>query len=243
MADTFSTSLEFRLQSVGGNNNTWGSLLNTTLSNIDAALGGVAQISLASADVTLSTAQNRNPVIEVTGTLPADRDLVVKTQTKAFWIKNSTSGAYTVTVKTAAGTGVEVPQGEWRLVYCDGTNVETITGSLASYDSIVAALIDSDAITTDKILNANVTFEKLAMAIQDSLADPGDIKFTAATIEPDGWLLCLDRRSAEPPTQTCSWQLAPLTVLVTERRRSICLMCGAVPLPARITWGARLPTG
>jgi ABC-type Fe3+-hydroxamate transport system substrate-binding protein len=151
MADTFSTSLEFRLQSVGGNNNTWGSLLNTTLSNIDAALGGVAQISLASADVTLSTAQNRNPVIEVTGTLPDDRDLVVKTQTKTFWIKNSTSGAYTVTVKTAAGTGVEVPQGEWRLVYCDGTNVETITGSLASYDSIVfGAAIDSDAITTDK---------------------------------------------------------------------------------------------
>jgi hypothetical protein len=50
-------------------------LLNTTISNIDAALGGVAQISLASADVTLSTAQNRNPVIEVIGTLPATATL------------------------------------------------------------------------------------------------------------------------------------------------------------------------
>jgi hypothetical protein len=161
MADTFSTSLEFRLQSVGGNNNTWGSLLNTTLSNIDAALGGVAQISLASADVTLSTAQNRNPVIEVTGTLPADRDLVVKTQTKAFWIKNSTSGAYTVTVKTAAGTGVEVPQGEWRLVYCDGTNVETITGSLASYDEVTSALLGADSVDANALATGSVTADAI----------------------------------------------------------------------------------
>jgi hypothetical protein len=161
MADTFSTSLEFRLQTVGGNNNSWGTLLNTTISNIDAALGGVAQISLASADVTLSTAQNRNPVIEVTGTLPADRNLVVKTQTKAFWIKNSTSGAYTVTVKTSAGTGVDVPQGEWRLLYCDGTNVETITGSLASYDEVTSALLGADSVDANALATGSVTADAL----------------------------------------------------------------------------------
>jgi hypothetical protein len=164
MADSFSTRLELRIQTVGGNNNAWGGFLNTDLQNIDTSIAGVLSVSLASANVTLSAAQNRNPVIECTGTLTANRELIVKTQPKNFWIHNNTSGAFTVTVKTAAGTGVEVPQGQWAKVYCDGTNVREILqiGDLAALDQVAAAQIASDAVTTAKILNGNVTLAKIA---------------------------------------------------------------------------------
>jgi len=164
MADSFSTSLELRIQTVGGNNNTWGGFLNTDLQNIDTSISGVLSVSLASANVTLSAAQNRNPVIECTGTLTANRELIVKAQPKNFWIHNNTSGAFTVTVKTAAGTGVVVPQGQWAKVYCDGTNVEEILqiGNLAALDTIGASQIDDDAVTTAKIADGNVTLAKIA---------------------------------------------------------------------------------
>lgn len=170
MADTFSTSLEFRLQTVGGNNNTWGGFLNTTIENIDTAIHGFIQVSLASADVTLSTAQGRNPVIEVIGTLPANRDLIVKSSVGKYWIKNSTSGAFTVTVKTAAGTGVEVTQGKAALVYCDGTNVELVTkaaGALAELDTVGTAQIDALAVATAELAAEAVTLAKLAQLATD----------------------------------------------------------------------------
>lgn len=191
MADTYTTSLELRIQTVGGNNNSWGGFLNTDLGNIDTALGGVLSVSLASADVTLSTAQNRNPVIECTGTLTANRNLIVKTYTKHFWIYNNTSGAYTVTVKTAAGTGVEIAQGNWAKVYCDGTNVVEIQefGALAALDTVDSAQIDSDAITTAKIADSNVTLAKIVdMAANGFLgndsggaAAPQELSVTEAT--------------------------------------------------------------
>lgn len=164
MADTFTTSLELRIQTVGGNNNSWGGFLNTDLGYIDTAIGGALSVSLASANVTLTAAQNRNPVVVCTGTIPANRELIVKTQTKHFWVHNNTAGAFTVTVKTAAGTGVVVPQGQWAKIYCDGTNVAEIAqlGDLAALDQVAAAQIASDAVTTAKILDSNVTLAKLA---------------------------------------------------------------------------------
>lgn len=50
-------------------------------------------------------------------------NLIVATAPKLYLIHNSTTGAFTITVKTAAGTGVVVVQGATRWVYCDGTNV------------------------------------------------------------------------------------------------------------------------
>jgi len=43
---------------------------------------------------------------------------------------NNTTGAFTVAVKTAAGTGVVVPPGQRAVVYCDGTNVLRATADV-----------------------------------------------------------------------------------------------------------------
>lgn len=68
----------------------------------------------------------------LTGVLTGNRNLVVPNTTQQYWIQNSTSGAFTLTVKTAAGTGVAVPQGFSMILACDGVNVVSYEGDPAT---------------------------------------------------------------------------------------------------------------
>lgn len=72
---------------------------------------------------TIAGAQLNRISYLLTGVLTGNRNFIVPTSTQQYWINNGTSGAYTLTVKTAAGTGVTVGQGLQAIVYCDGTNV------------------------------------------------------------------------------------------------------------------------
>lgn len=58
-----------------------------------------------------------------TGALIANREIIVPTTVQQYWVTNATTGAFTLTVKTAAGTGILVAQGSSAILYCDGTNV------------------------------------------------------------------------------------------------------------------------
>lgn len=59
----------------------------------------------------------------LTGVLTGDRQVVVPATVQQYWVTNNTTGAHTLTVKTAAGTGVTVNQGQSAIMYSDGTNV------------------------------------------------------------------------------------------------------------------------
>jgi len=58
-----------------------------------------------------------------TGALIANREIIVPTTVQQYWVTNATTGAFTLTVKTAGGTGILVAQGSSAILYCDGTNV------------------------------------------------------------------------------------------------------------------------
>jgi len=58
-----------------------------------------------------------------TGSLTATRELIVPTINKTYVVQNNTTGAQSITVKTAAGTGITVPNGMTATLYVDGTNV------------------------------------------------------------------------------------------------------------------------
>lgn len=123
MADVTTTLLQLLLQETGNNNNSWGSLLNDTLSRIEKAIADDQAVSTTGGDTTLTNDQSVNAILAVSGTLSSNANIIVPTRTKAWIVKNGTAGAFTVTVKTSAGTGIVVPQGESALLYCDGTNV------------------------------------------------------------------------------------------------------------------------
>jgi hypothetical protein len=112
-------------------------------------------VSITTTDVTLTAAQARCKYISLTGTLTGNRNLFVPNSGE--WVViNNTSGAYDVTVKTSAGTGDLVAQGENRIFYADGTNVIALTtGGVGSIqiddlaDVNTAGAADGDVLTYD----------------------------------------------------------------------------------------------
>lgn len=72
---------------------------------------------------TLAGAELNRIAYNFTGTLTGNRNIIVPTTIQQYWVTNATAGAYTLTVKTSAGTGILVPQGEALILYCDGTDV------------------------------------------------------------------------------------------------------------------------
>jgi hypothetical protein len=80
-------------------------------------------------DVTLSATEYNNTVQEFTGLLTGNINIILPTAVALYYVTNSTTGAYTLTMKTAAGTGTAVAQGTSNIAYCDGVNVVlAITG-------------------------------------------------------------------------------------------------------------------
>lgn len=96
-----------------------------TTAFVQGTVGGRLAKSVAGGvNVTLTAVEAGNAILEFTGALTANIAVIVPTSPTAQWIvKNSTSGAFTLTVKTAAGSGVVVTQGKTEAVYTDGTNV------------------------------------------------------------------------------------------------------------------------
>ena len=59
--------------------------------------------------------------------------IIVPNTIQQYWVRNTTTGAYSLTVKTAAGTGIAVVQNGAAILYCDGTNVvEADTNNLST---------------------------------------------------------------------------------------------------------------
>jgi hypothetical protein len=131
MADSFTSDKVLALlMGAGENENTWGGRLNDEgLAYLAKGIAGYEAIDCAgSADVTLTAAQAKNALLKLTGVLTADIDVIVPTAEGGYRVWNATTGAFTVTVKTSAGTGIVIPQGATYEVWCDGTNVIEIFG-------------------------------------------------------------------------------------------------------------------
>lgn len=143
---TYSTNLKIELIGTGEQTGTWGATTNNNFSNVfEQAIVGRGNPDYSSdANLTLTYTDSvssqipRNLYLNVTssvgGGLTATRNLVVPTINKTYVIENNTTGGQSIVVKTAAGTGVTIPNGKRVPVYVDGTNV------VAAYDHLVTNL-------------------------------------------------------------------------------------------------------
>ena len=145
MASTF-TDLGIELMATGENAGQWGNKTNANLNLIEQLTGGVLSLSIAGGasnqDLTIAdgaltgTAQQR--VLEFTGSITGNRVIRFPLLTETFYfIKNSTSGAYTVQLKAASGSGATVTFSAtdkgYKVVYLDGvaTNTGVIEADLS----------------------------------------------------------------------------------------------------------------
>ena len=164
MTTEYTPILKLALPVEGELSGTWGDVVNDNITSmVEQAVAGRAVIDswVANSHVLTTadgiTAESRCAMLEFTdsGTsLSADGTVVCPTLSKMYIAKNSTGNARNITLTTAAGTGVSIPQGRAMLLFCDGTNVvEAVTNinslTVGGYTvALTGAVTTAGALTT-----------------------------------------------------------------------------------------------
>ena len=173
MASTY-TPLGIELQATGENAGTWGTKTNTNLQIIEQISGGFTQQSIAGGaqTTTLSVSDGStgavlsHRMIEFTGTITGNQIVTIPLDVQTFYfLRNSTSGAYTVQFKYVSGSGDSftfsaTDKGD-QLVFAtanDGTNPDIIT----------LAFGDVTLTGTETLTNKTLTSPKIGTNIQDT---------------------------------------------------------------------------
>ena len=113
MASTY-TPLGVELQATGENAGTWGTKTNTNLQIIEQISGGYIAKSIAGGAQTTALAVSdgstgaelSHRMIEFTGTITGNQIVTIPIDVQTFYfLRNSTSGSYTVQFKYASGSG------------------------------------------------------------------------------------------------------------------------------------------
>ena len=144
MASTY-TNLGLELMATGENAGTWGTKTNANLNLVEQLTGGYIVQTLNAAGTGANTtpltiddgaltgeAQNRVIILGAVSpqAITGNKIVTVPLLTETFYfIKNSTSGSYTVQLKAVSGSGATVTFGTadkgWKIVYVDGVATNT----------------------------------------------------------------------------------------------------------------------
>lgn len=166
MADSATSSLRLRDQETGANDGQWGTYTDTNFTLVEEALSGVLSKSVAgSADVTLTstnftTDESRHAVLQLTGALTGNINVIIPNVQKTYFVFNNTSGSFTLGLKTSSGTAVEIPQGSKEYIYCDGSNaIVTLLGTTHSTNvaTVAGQITPTNNISTVAGVAANIT--------------------------------------------------------------------------------------
>lgn len=213
MPSTYDPLLRLEKQAIAENANTWGDKLNENYTLAAEAIAGYSSIAVGgSGSYSLSVAnaptsdEARKAILALTGTLTGNRTIVIPSTSKVYFFRLATTGAYTVTVKTATGTGVVLSSSNVNCVVCDGTDCyfasetnrvnragDTMTGALTiSSGNLTATTGDiiataGDIVATAGDLDATAGYVRQQGSI---LVPPGMIMAWPAASVPSGWLLC-----------------------------------------------------
>jgi hypothetical protein len=160
MASSYSTDLKLELQVTGENAGTWGDITNTNLVILQQSIAGYSGISIAggagNTDLTFSNglqSNGKNAVLELTGTITGNRTVTITTASgvtnKVYVIRNSTTGAFTVTVLVQGQTGVifSATDKGTKILYLNGTDVvDSNIGKLSNdYTPTLAANLSTNS--------------------------------------------------------------------------------------------------
>jgi microcystin-dependent protein len=153
VADSETSNIKLTNQEEGGNNNTWGTIADNNFERIDDKFGDTTEISSTGGTTVLTDTQELVAHIDVSGTLVTNKVIQFSGRGGYWIVRNTTTGDYTLTCKLSASTGVVIPQGTSKLIWCNGDDI--ILGN-TNEDVSPEAVIASA--TTTNILAAGTEF-------------------------------------------------------------------------------------
>ncbi len=175
MASTY-TALGVELMATGENAGTWGTKTNTNLNIIEQISGGYSAQSIAGGAQTTALSVSdgstgavmSHRMIEFTGSITGNQIVTIPLDAQTFYfLRNSTSGAYTVQFKYASGSGdtftfSTTDKGD-QVVFAtanDGTNPDIYTMAFGDGDVTLTG--------TQTLTNKTLTSPKIGTAILDT---------------------------------------------------------------------------
>jgi hypothetical protein len=132
MPSSYTTSLRLTLPATGELAGQWGTTVNTGITELlDSAVAGTTTISTwGGAGVAYTLSNNsgtadeaRRMFIVATGTPGEAKNVICPAVSKFYVFRNDTTGGFALTLKTPSGTGIAVPAGQYKFLYCNGTDV------------------------------------------------------------------------------------------------------------------------
>ena len=224
MASTY-TALGVELMATGENAGTWGTKTNTNLNIIEQISGGFTAQSIAGGaqTTTLSVSDGStgavlsHRMIEFTGTITGNQVVTIPLDVQTFYfLRNSTSGAYTVQFKYVSGSGSSVTfsatdKGD-KLVFAtadDGTNpnikeltldasgtvtetgTQTLTNKTLTSPKIGTSILDTNGnelfkLTATSSAVNEITYNNAATGNKPTLTASGDDSNIGISIQPKG---------------------------------------------------------
>jgi len=122
--------------------NFWLNTVENNTSNPDSGGAGwvsvdamtIAAITLTSSNVTLTADQAGKEIIILSGVMTTNLNLIFPATVNKWLVVNNCTGAYTVTLKTASGTGTTIysgGSGSCQIIYSNGVNIYAVAGNYA----------------------------------------------------------------------------------------------------------------
>lgn len=187
---SFSPLLGLALPTTGDLSGTWGTVVNTAITDlIDSAIAGTTTLS-ADTDVTLTStdgvaSQAREAILLWTATGTVTRNITAPARSKSYIVINATGGTQSIVIRgTGPTTGVTIPAGTRALVAWNGTDFIKIISNPVSLTTDVSGTLP---IANGGTGTTSTTFVNLATNVTGTLpvANGG----TGQTTYTDGQLL------------------------------------------------------
>ncbi len=157
---------------------------------------GNTAITMTNANVTLTPLQYGKSIIVITGTLTANVNLIFPTISESWVGVNNTTGAFAITAKTAAGTGVVL--GAVTQIAGEGVNIVTqsvsnAVGIQGAFKNLQASatgtsanvLVSADEIVVENGSNAYQTLRNVSLTIAGTSVGANGLD--AGTITANTW--------------------------------------------------------
>lgn len=176
MPSSFSSRLRLELIGTGEQSGSWGNTTNINLGTlIEEAIAGIASVAVSDNPVSPTTLtavdggtdQARQMIINLTGGITATREVRCPAVQKLYFVRNATTGGFAITFKTASGTGISIPNGRIRAVYCDGTNVNDLITDLPATTQLAGSDIATIS-TAQTFTNKTLTSPRIGTGIFDT---------------------------------------------------------------------------